>query len=171
MVGCVCATEAPPQTVHCVTARQLLALLGSGPSSGMSHSGITAAIFTPTNNRGSVFFFEPSAADLTTRIKESAGSTSTRPPVGQTAPPSFLRRAGALTFDAHLHQPVPLSAAVAQQAEGSVPAGHGVAGNAGVEQLVSHLVARVLLQTGVWKGWRVAAGLACQHQHKAQREK
>lgn len=76
----------------------------------------------------------------------------------------------ALTFDAHLHQPVPLSAAVAEQAEGSVPTGHGIAWNTGVEQLISHLVARVLLQKGIWKGRWVTARLACQQQHKAPQE-
>lgn len=74
----------------------------------------------------------------------------------------------ALTFDAHLHQAVPFAAAITQQAEGSVPAGHGIAWSAGVKQLVSHLVAGMLLQTGVWKGRRVTAGLACQRQHREQ---
>lgn len=67
----------------------------------------------------------------------------------------------ALTFDAHLYKAIPFPAAVTQQAKGSVTAGHGIAWNTGVKQLISHLVAGRLLQAGIWKGWWVTARLAC----------
>lgn len=63
------------------------------------------------------------------------------------------------TFDTNLHRPVPLPAAVTQQAEGSVSMWHHKTWQTCVQQLVSHLRARVLLQTSVGEGWRVSTSL------------
>lgn len=50
-----------------------------------------------------------------------------------------------LTFDTYLHQSIPLSTAVAQQAESTAPTGHNITGHTSVQQLISHVVSRVLL--------------------------
>lgn len=50
-----------------------------------------------------------------------------------------------LTFDTYLHQSIPLSTAVAQQAESTAPTGHHITGHTSVQQLVSHVISRVLL--------------------------
>lgn len=50
-----------------------------------------------------------------------------------------------LTFDTYLHQPVPFSTAVTQQAEGSEPAWHYVARHTCIQQFISHLIPRMPL--------------------------